>query len=111
MKRKMFCFMTTVGLFLLLSSNVLAACSTKVCVGQIEKLYITGGKLYIGTDGDERNLNCSAVADVYVTLPTSNTDFKNYYAMMLTSMTMNNTIGLRIAEGSNGCELAYAYIE
>ena len=41
----------------------------------------------------------------------SSADFKNYYAMMLTTMSMGNQIGLRIETGSDGCELLYAHMD
>jgi len=110
-KQQVICIMSMVVFLVLFSTSVYAACTTTKCTGQIDRLYITGGKLYISTDGDERNLNCNAVSDVYLTLSTSNPDFKNYYAMMLTTMSMGNQIGLRIETGSEGCELLYAHMD
>ena len=111
MKKQLFILLSLLACLIVLSSHVYAACSTTKCEGKIERLYITDGLLYIGTDGDETNLNCSAVAGVYITLPVSNPDFKNYYAMMLTSMSLGNQIGLRIVDLSGGCKLSYAYID
>jgi hypothetical protein len=110
-KQQVICIMSMVVFLALFSTSVYAVCTTTKCTGKIDRLYITGGKLYISTDGDERNLDCNAVSDVYLTLSTSNPDFKNYYAMMLTTMSMGNQIGLRIENGSQGCELLYAHMD
>src|SRR5210317_1960212 len=75
-KQQVICIMSMVVFLVLFSTSVYAACTTTKCTGEIDRLYITGGKLYISTDGDERNLNCNAVSDVYLTLSTSNPDFK-----------------------------------
>ena len=112
MKRQKAIYVVCMVVFLVLfSSSVYAACTADRCVGKIERLYMSGGTLYISTDGDESVLDCTAPAGVYITIPTSNPNFKNLYAMMLTSMSLNNTIGLRIENGSASCNLVYTYMD
>ena len=112
MKRQKLIYGVCMVVFLvLLSTSVYAACTANRCVGKIERLYVNGGTLYISTDGDETNLNCTAPAGVYITMPSSYPDFKNLYAMMLTAISLNNTIGLRIQEGSDRCSLIYTYMD
>ena len=112
MKRQKAIYVVCMVVFLvLLSSSVYAACTADRCVGKIDRLYMSGGTLYIATDGDESLLDCTAPAGVYITIPSSDPNFKNLYAMMLTSMSLNNTIGLRIENGSERCNLVYTYMD
>ena len=112
MKKQLFIFlMSLLACLAVFSSNVYAACSSTSCYGQIERLYISGGTLYISTDGDESFLDCTSPASVYVTLTTDNPNFKNLYAMMLTSMSLNNNIGFKIETGSSNCKLLYTYMD
>lgn len=89
-----------------------ASCSTARCTGLIERLFFTSaGALYIATDGDERNLNCSAPGDVYITMTAESPVFNEQYAMLLTAMTLEQEVGLRIVEGSSNCALSYITID
>ena len=108
--QKVIYFISMLVFLVLFSTSAYAYCTTNACVGEIDRLYMTGGNLYISTVGDETSLDCNAVSDVYLTIPTSHPGFKNYYAMMLTSISMNKEIGLRIVNGSEGCTLAYVYM-
>ena len=96
---------------IVLSSSVYAACDANRRVGKIERLYMNGGTLYISTDGNESLLDCTAPAGDYVTIPTTDPNFKNLYAMMLTSMSLDNTIGLRIENGSERCNVVYTFMD
>ena len=112
MKRQKGIYFICMFVFLvLLSTNVYAACSSDRCEGKIDRLYMSGGTLFISTDGDETLLDCTAPADVYITISSSNPEFKNLYAMMLTSMSLDNTVGLRINNGSDKCSLMYTYMD
>ena len=112
MKRQKLIYGVCMVVFLvLLSTSVYAACDGNRCVGKIDRLYVTDGTLYISTDGDETNLDCTAPGGVYITIPSSDPDFKNLYAMMLTAVSLDNTIGLRIQNGSPRCTLIYTYMD
>ena len=112
MKRQKLIYGVCMVVFLvLLSTSVYADCTANRCVGKIDRLYVTDGTLYISTDGDETNLDCTPVGGVYITIPSSDPDFKNLYAMMLTAVSLNNTIGLRIENGSDRCTLIYTYMD
>ena len=68
------------------STAASATCGTTACAGKIDTVYYTSnGTIYIGTNGDETSLNCTAVADVYVTLPSTNANQKAIYATVLTA--------------------------
>jgi len=112
MKKQPFVFWISLLVCLVVfSANVYAACTTDRCYGKISRLYISGGTLYISTDGDESSLNCTAPSGIYITINTQDSNFKNYYAMMLTAMSLDNNIGLRINAGSSNCSLVYTYMD
>ena len=112
MKKKQFiCLMSLLACLIVFSANVYAECTSDRCYGKIERLYVQNNNLYISTDGDESFLDCSAPAGVYVTISTDNPNFKNLYAMMLTSMSLDNNIGFRIENGSSACNLLYTYMD
>lgn len=110
MKKLILClsFLTCLMLF---TSNVFAECTSTQCYGKIDRLYVNGGTLFISTDGDESNLDCTAPGGVYITISEDNPSFKNLYAMMLTSMSLNNNIGLRVRTGTSDCSLIYTYMD
>lgn len=112
MKKKQFILlMSLLAGLVLFSANVYAGCTSDRCYGKIERLYVQNDTLYISTDGDESFLDCNAPGGVYVTVTTDNPNFKNLYAMMLTSMSLNNNIGFRIENGSSACNLLYTYMD
>ena len=110
-KKQLICLMSLLACLVVFSANVYAECTSDRCYGKIERLYVNGSTFFIGTDGDESFLDCTAPGGVYITVSTDNPNFKNLYAMMLTSMSLNNTIGLRIENGSSNCNLIYTYMD
>ena len=111
MKKQFIFLMSMLVCLALFSTNVYAACDSNRCYGKIERLYVQNNTLFISTDGDESVLDCMAPGGVYVTVTTDNPNFKNLYAMMLTSMSLDNNIGFRIENGSSGCNLLYTYMD
>lgn len=102
----------SIGLILSISNTAFADCSADRCVGSIQRLYTDStGTLYIATDGNEKALSCTAPAGVYITMPADDENFDRKYAMMLTAMTLENTVGLRIVGGSSNCALSYVYMD
>jgi hypothetical protein len=104
-------FMSLLACLVLFSANVYAGCTSDRCYGKIERLYVQNNFLYISTDGDETFLDCSPPGGVYVSISTDDPNFKNLYAMMLTSMSLNNNIGFKIETGSSNCNLLYTYMD
>ncbi|PHR27873.1 MAG: hypothetical protein COA36_07895 [Desulfotalea sp.] len=93
-------------------SLAFADCSTKICVGLIERILMDSeGTAWIATDGDERSLNCSADSGVYVTMTTASPVFKEQYALLLTAQSLGQVVGLRIIEGSENCAVSYIYLD
>jgi hypothetical protein len=111
MKKQLFILVSLLVCFVVFSANVYAACSSNQCYGKIERLYVNNTALFISTDGDENALDCTAPGGVYVSISLNHPNFKNLYAMMLTSMSLDNSIGLRIVNGSSDCSLAYTYMD
>jgi hypothetical protein len=112
MKKQLVIFlMSLLACLVVFSANVYAECSGNQCYGKIERLYVNGNTLFISTDGDENFLDCTPPGGIYVTISTDNPNFKNLYAMMLTSMSLNNNIGFKIETGSSSCNLVYTYMD
>jgi hypothetical protein len=112
MKKQLFIFlMSLLACLVVFSANVYAGCSSDRCYGKIERMYVIDNAMYISTDGDETFLDCSPPGGVYVSISTDNPNFKNLYAMMLTSMSLNNNIGFKIETGSSNCNLLYTYMD
>ncbi len=99
-------------LVVIFNSTSFADCSSTQCVGMIERLYTdSNGILYIATDGDERALDCTPPANVYMTLDPADPNFNRKYAMLLTAFSLNQEIGIRIVNGSPSCAISYFYID
>ena len=97
---------------LLVPSVSFATCDSKGCNGLIERLYIKeSGEVLIGMSGDETKLNCSAVADVYLSLPYETNGYQSIYSALLAAQISNSKIFLRVNEGTERCSLAYVTID
>ncbi|MFT6045955.1 MAG: hypothetical protein ACI9WC_001658 [Arenicella sp.] len=89
-----------------------AACGATACEGVIETIYYTqNGTIYLGTDGDETSLNCTSVANVYVTVPASNPNQNAIYATALSAKIAGEKTVIRIVEGSSNCELQWIRLD
>ncbi len=110
-KQKITLIITLAAFLLMIGANVYAGCTADRCYGQIERLVMSGSALYIGTDGDETNLDCTPLSGVYLTLSTTEESFNKQYAMMLTAMSTDKAVGFRIINGSQGCRVSYTYYD
>lgn len=91
-----------------------AGCTTTGCTGKITKLYMTNtGTLYVGTDGDEKALNCAGgpgnggVSGVYLSLKEGDVGKNAMYSLLLTAKTTNKSVTIRVQEGSSDCRVLY----
>ncbi len=101
-----------VGLVLFAAGFASAACSSTVCTGKIERLYTNAqGTLYIATDGNEQALNCTAPAGKYISMPATDENFDRKYALLLTALSLDKPVGLRIVTGSSDCALSYIFMD
>ncbi len=98
----------------MLTTGINAACGATACTGKIETLYMTaGGTLYVGTDGDEKALNCAGgpgdggVANVYMSLKEGDIGKNAMYSLLLTAKTTGKSVTIRVDEGSTDCRVLY----
>jgi len=107
---------TLIGLLALgaMITTVNASCDTTSCIGKITKLYMTNtGTLYVGTDGDEKALNCAGgagnggVSGVYMSLKEGDVGKNAMYSLLLTAKTTGKPVKIRIQEGTPDCRVLY----
>jgi len=91
-----------------------AACSATGCTGKIETLYMTNtGTLLVGTDGDEKALNCAGgvgnggVSGVYMSLVEGDVGKNAMYSLLLTAKTTGKSVTVRVQEGTADCRVLY----
>jgi len=91
------------------------------CVGQscenvsIEQLYVDAGQnghnIWVRTSGNETALTgCIPNAGVYLWLDGSQPQKKEVYALLLTAFSMERAVTIRVVAGSQGCSIAYVYM-
>jgi len=91
-----------------MASGAYAGCSATKCVGKIDKLYMTAnGTLYVGTDGNEKSLNCTAASGSYMSLASGDLGKNAMYSLLLTAKTTNKPVTIRIQEGTKYCRILY----
>ncbi len=101
-------------LFGITSISLNADCTTTGCTGKVTKLYMTNtGTLYVGTDGNEKALNCAGgagnggVSGVYMSLKEGDVGKNAMYSLLLTAYTTNKPVTVRIQEGTSDCRVLY----
>ena len=97
-----------------MTMSIYAGCNTTTCTGKITKLYMTsGGTLYVGTDGDEKALDCAGgagnggVSGVYMSLKEGDVGKNAMYSLLLTAKTTDKEITIRVQTGSSDCRVLY----
>lgn len=101
----------TVGL---MAVEVYATCSSTDCTGLVTRLYVNAdGTIYVGTDGDEKALNCAGgtgnggVSGVYMSLKEGDVGKNAMYSLLLTAQATKKPVTIRIQEGSSDCRVLY----
>jgi hypothetical protein len=86
-----------------------AECSGVVCSDvSISSMAVTSsGPIWIKTSGNEANINCTADSDVNLWLDGATAGGKNIYSALLAYKVADKSLNLRLAEGSNPCEVLY----
>jgi len=86
-----------------------AGCTGTICSNvKITKLYMTaGGTLYVGTNGKESSLSCKSPAGKYVSLAEGDVGKNAMYSLLLTSMTTNKKVSIKVISGSPTCKVQY----
>src|SRR5438270_6644098 len=88
---------------LLLGSGVSPAradCFTWGCGPELTRmLYLNdAGDVYIQPSGNVATVNCAAVSGVYLTVKSTNPNFKTIYAMLLAAQLAGKRVNLRVNE-------------
>lgn len=85
------------------------ACNPDHCGGVfVDMLYVeASGRVYIATSGDEKLLNCQAVAGVYVTLSEGSPGRDLIYSTLLTAHTTNQRLTIQVDDNIPGCIIQY----
>lgn len=91
-----------------------AACNADSCKGKITTLYMTNtGTLYVGTDGNEKALNCAGgagkggVSGVYMSLKEGDVGKNAMYSLLLTAKTTGKVVTIRVQTGTPDCRVLY----
>ena len=91
-----------------MASGAYAGCSATKCVGKINKLYMAAnGTLYVGTDGNEKSLNCAAASGSYMSLANGDVGKNAMYSLLLTAKTTGKPVSIRIQKGTTNCRVLY----
>lgn len=85
------------------------ACNPDHCGGIfVDMLYVeASGRVYIATSGDEKLLNCQAVAGVYVTLSEGSPGRDLIYSTLLTAHSTNQRVTIQVDDNIPGCIIQY----
>jgi len=112
MRRLAVNFVAFIGLALA-GGSAYANCSSDVCLSvHIERLYITvNGLIYVGTSGDETQLSCTAVSNVYVSLDTTVGNSDELYSTLLAAQLADKKVSMRMLPASTNCAIHYMTID
>ncbi|WP_152547950.1 hypothetical protein [Photobacterium galatheae] len=96
----------------LFSSTTWAACSPNQCHGigkdVLVSVYPSGtGHIYLEAPADKGKLNCQLVEGHYMTLKNTHPVFEAMYSTILTALSTQKKLTVRIVENSEGCEVMY----
>ena len=100
---------------MLASLNASAGCDVNGCSGKgndvVVSTYVTShssGRIYLQAPASTRNnLDCDLVEGNYMTLSGNHPLFKESYSTILTALSTNKTLFVRIKNGSPICEVNY----
>ncbi|WP_394203806.1 hypothetical protein [Marinagarivorans algicola] len=90
-----------------------AVCSAQRCENvEVDRIYIKkDGEVFVGTSGDEKLLNCTAVSGVYATFSLADPGGQAHYSLLLAAQMVGKEVGVRILEGSSKCTIEYVTID
>ena len=93
-------------------ADVHAECSNERCVGKITRLYTHSGTntVYIGTDGDEKQLQCQPTEGVYIILEPTKPLFHEIYSSLLSAAIRGIRTKVRVNTDGNKCRLIYVVV-
>ena len=100
---------------ILYASASYADCAGNSCTDvYVDKLYVTANSselIYIGTSGNESQLDCEAHAGVYAILDSSQGNAEKIYSTLLAAQLANKKVRIRITTNTVGCKVSYITID
>ncbi|NAW63879.1 hypothetical protein [Photobacterium halotolerans] len=101
-------------LFLLMafSPAVLAECIPTACIGVGKEALLSvypnqTGHIYLQAPAGKEKLNCKLVSDHFMVLKNTHPVFDAMYSTVLTALSTQKTLAVRIVENSEDCEVTY----
>ncbi len=93
----------------MLPAFVYAECVPHICQDvHVQRLYPnTTGLIYVATTGDETKLDCSPVSGEYLSFNLSEPAGDVFYSTLLAAQIADRKVSIRIANGSDGCNVQY----
>ncbi|AKE51273.1 hypothetical protein [Kangiella geojedonensis] len=92
-----------------------ADCGGNSCTNvYVDKLSVQGNSselVYIGTSGDEAQLDCEAHAGLYAILDSNQGNADKIYSTLLAAQLANKKVKIRIATNTVGCKVAYITLD
>ena len=67
--------------------------------------------VYVATNGDETQLNCTTVSGSYVALDHTDSNYSAVYSLLLAAQFADRPVHIRIVEGSGNCKISYALLD
>jgi hypothetical protein len=96
----------------LLSFNVFSACSANSCSGVGKNALISvypnsSGNIYLQAGAGKENLDCKLIEGHYMVLKSDHPVFEAAYSTILTALSSQKSLTVRIKNGSPICEVSY----
>ena len=93
--------------------EVHAACNGNRCSGEVQRVFVrstaaAGGLVYVGTDGNERSLNCTPASNQFLVLRPNQALFREMYELLLKALDDefdDDAVIIQIAPGSSPCRI------
>lgn len=101
----------TISILALLSYSSMSAagCSSSACDGKIQRLHVAeGGAVFVGMSGAS-NLTCTPVESTLLPLDRNSVNFKEMYALLLTSKLSDQSVRVRVGDEVGTCKVAYVW--
>ncbi|GAA4875662.1 hypothetical protein GCM10023333_06190 [Ferrimonas pelagia] len=68
---------------------------------------VSNGDVYLGAPKSSGNLNCELVEGAYLTLERGHSNFTQTYSLILTAISTEKRMNIRIVPGSTDCRISY----
>lgn len=108
-------YLSTILFLTLFPLLTYADCGGNSCSNvYIDRLYVNANSselVYIGTSGDETQLDCEAHAGVYAILDSNQGNADKIYSTLLAAQLANKKVRIRIDTNTVGCKVSYITID